>query len=515
MYKFGDKWSYAKLCPLCFSMNRFKAWLGEGLILVPTVLLVGFLLFTFSFHASRLTNLAELLPPETQAFLIVNMRDYWASGGSLEEEAFKTFVGTPYEQITWFDEEMAIAWVDGNRVQLVEMKVKSEAEAYYQALVEGEALVPSESNPKVQCYLAQSLCFREVGKFLAVSNFEEPLLLLEPAGPSLEDQAAYQNVRTRLGHLSSAFAYVNLEETGEDFLKWLSPEDFSPPLFLKSVFTLFPSWGVSVNMEPSGWYMESFTAANKDALHGAYFHPTENYEQNFLPWTKAFAWEWGSQDLSAQLLRLQEIFADMGSSGELIFNSSVENTFSKLFGQVDLQEVLILLDGESYFGWTSSDDFLCILALDEGDLQLAQELKTAFVETYKFKDIYTGEQGETKAELTALTEFAKDYEGTHYQVIKAGDEVVAAIAFTQKAAIVAASEEQLLAVLDRKDGRQSGRNLEEMEVLLPGSNEIWILDSAFLPEGHILKTRLSTLTRLMSTRKIFDDGVFTRTSLLR
>ncbi len=496
-------------------MNRFKAWLGEGLILVPTVLLLGFLLFTFSFRSSRLTNIAELLPPETQAFLIVNMRDYWASGAPLEEDAFKEFVGAPYEQLTWFGEEMALAWVDGNRVQFAEMKVKSEAETYYRTLVEGEDLIASEENPDVQCYLAQSLCFREVGRFLAVSNFEEPLLLLSPVGETLEDSGAYQNVRGRLGHLGSGFVYANLEETGENFLNWLSPEDFPSPLFLKSVFTLFPSWGLSVKMEPSGWYMESFTAANKDALHGAYFHPTQNYEQNFLTWTKPFAWEWGTQDLSAQILRLEEIFADMGSSGQLIFNSSLETMFSKLFGKVDLQKVLTLLDNEAYFGWTSSDDFLWIVALDGGDLQVAQELKTDFVQTFKFKDMYTSEQGETKAELEALTEFAKDYEGTHYQVIKAGEEVVCAIAFTEKAAIITANEEQLLAVLDRKDGRQSGRNLEEMEVLLPGSNEIWILDSAFLPEGHILKTRLSTLTRLMSTRKIFDDGVFTRTSLLR
>jgi hypothetical protein len=174
-----------------------------------------------------------------------------------------------------------------------------------------------------------------------------------------------------------------------------------------------------------------------------------------------------------------------------------------------LAEVFPLLSGESYVGWTSAQDFLFILELTDGNRASAQTMHDRFVQNYTFKRLYT-EDGEQKAELMHLTETAKD----GYSLYTAGEQTVVAMAFTDDALIIAPDEAALLATLDRQSG-QSGRDLSEMSVLLPGSNQIWILDSAFLPEGNILGTYLSTLTRLMSTRKLFDDGIFTRTSLLR
>ncbi len=488
-------------------MNRLKAWLGEGLILVPTVLLLGFLLFTFSFRLGRLSDLAEILPVETEAFFVVNMDDFAASGSPVDEAYFKEFLGVPLSELTWFKRDLGVAWIDGNVVQFLEMESKAGAEDFISTLVEGAELTASPLDEDVRCYEIESLCFLFERDFLVFSGSPEALAAATAPGPSLKSSDGYQNVRGRVGHLESGFVYVDLQTVQNLF-----PQS----LFLKSVLEIFPAWGASVRMEPEGWYAESFTSVNKDLIGGAYFHPNANYEQKFLPWTKTFAWEWGTQDLAAQILRMQEIFAELGSTGEMIFTSSLESNLEEFFGDVDLSDVLSLLDGESYFGWTSAEDFLFIVELDSNeDRQKADALKTSFEETFTFKRNYTEEDGEEKAELLSVNEISKEYEGQNYLVLQAGEEVVAAIAFTEAAAIITASEEDLFAVLGRKNGRQSGRSLAELSVLLPGSNEIWILSSAFLPEGNILKTRLSTLTRLMSTRKIFDDGVFTRTSLLR
>lgn len=488
-------------------MNRLKAWLGEGLILVPTVLLLGFLLFTLSFRSGRLSDLAEILPAETEAFFVVNMDDFTASGSPIDEAYFKEFLGVPLSELTWFKRDLGVAWIDGSVVQFLEVDSKAAAEDFFSTLVEGAELTASPLDQDVRCYEIESLCFLFERDFLVFSGSPEALATVNAPGSNLESSDQYQNVRGRLGHLESGFVYVDLQ---------MVPDLLPQSLFLKSILEIFPAWGASIRMESEGWYAESFTSVNKELIGGAYFHPNTNYEQKFLPWTKTFAWEWGTQDLSAQLTRMQEIFAGLGSTGEMIFVSGVESRLEELFGDMALNEALPLLDGESYFGWTSAEDFLFILELEnDEDRMAAQGLEGRFAQNFTFKQTYTDEKGEEKAEVLSLSEVPKEYNGHSYTLIKAGEATVGALVLTDDSAIMAASEEILFEVLDRKDGLQSGRNLEELSVLLPGSNEIWILSSAFLPEGHILKTRLSTLTRLMSTRKIFDDGVFTRTSLLK
>lgn len=487
-------------------MDRFKAWLSEGLILVPTVLLLGLILFTLTFRLGSLSNVAEVLPADTEAFFVVNMEDFATSGSPLASPYFTEFLGTPLAELTWFKRDLAVAWIDGSTVQFLEMDSRGDAETFFTTLVEGEVIKTSELNEAVRCYEIAAFCFRFIDGLAAFSSSPEALAALGGLTPRLENTSAYQNVRGRLGHLQSGFAFVNLASAHAQ----LSSLTGLQPLFLESILQIFPAWGASVRMESTGWYAESFTAVNKDVINGAYFHPTQKYEQKFLPWTKSFGWEWGTADLAAQITRMQEIFAKLGSTGEMIFTSSLESQLNHTFGSTTLEEALPLLTGETYIGWINPDDFLFMFELTTENRPAAQTLKDRFVQNYTFKDLYTGEKGDQKAELLHLTETTKD----GYSVYTAGEETVAAIAFTEEALIIAPDEAALLAALDRRSG-QNSRSLEEMSVLLPGSTEIWILDGAFLPETNILKTHLSTLTRLMSTRKLFDDGIFTRTSLLR
>ena len=140
-------------------MNRLKAWLGEGLILVPTVLLLGFLLFTLSFRLGRLSDLAEILPAETEAFFVVNMEDFAASGSPVDEMYFKEFVGVPLSELTWFKRDLGVAWIDGNVVQFLEVESKQAAEDFFSTLVEGGELTVSSLDEDIRCYEIESLCF--------------------------------------------------------------------------------------------------------------------------------------------------------------------------------------------------------------------------------------------------------------------------------------------------------------------------------------------------------------------
>ena len=102
-------------------MDRFKAWLSEGLILVPTVLLLGLILFTLTFRLGALSNVAEILPADTEAFFVVNMEDFAVSGSPISSPYFTEFIGTPLAELAWFKRDLAVAWIDGNTIQFLEM----------------------------------------------------------------------------------------------------------------------------------------------------------------------------------------------------------------------------------------------------------------------------------------------------------------------------------------------------------------------------------------------------------
>lgn len=497
------------------SMQRLKAWLAEGLILVPTVLLLGLILFTLGFRLGKLTNVAELLPQETEAFFMLNREDYLASGSPMQSPVLSEFYGTSLNDLDWIGRDMGLAKIDGHTVSMLQVKSKENAAAFFTTLFPNSKPVENVLNEEVYCFEAEALCYRFERNLLFSSSSPEALSKL--AGKTtVEDAASYQNMRSRLSHLGSAFIYVDLQKNQKEFLAWLSEQGIREPLLLESLLTLFPAWGASIRMEQEQWIMESFTAVSKELIDGAYFHPTERYEQQFLPWTRSFAWEWGAQDLAAQVERLREIFTSWGESSEVIFASSIQQLTAAMLRVGTVEDWMTLLDGESYFGFSSPQEFLFIVELNEmKDAQTVQSLKTQMLQNAQYKTTFTENNGEEKAEWHVLSEYKKTYHDQNYTLCMVGEELAFALAITSEAVIVAGTEELLLNTLDAQMGLSTGRDLSEIEVLLPGSDEIWIFNGAFLPEEHILKSPLSTLTRLMSTRKIFDDGIFSRTSLLK
>ncbi len=488
----------------------------EGLLLCSILLLAIFMMIALYVRLNALANPAALLPAEeTEGFLVLSREDYVATTPT-PSEFVSTVLGHPADKLTWLSRDLAFASVDGNWVTFLQINSTSGAQTFLDSLkTEGEEY----TGEVARCFVSLPTCFLFLDDFLVLSSSPETLTLLDEAQFSahkLSDSSDYQNVRGRLPAFSSGFLYVNLENARRQLTRYANSIGISEPGFLESVFQIFPAFGASLRMESTGWYVESFTPVDKSALNGeAYYHPVAKYEQNFLAWTQPFAFEWGGENIGAQLTRLSEIFAQLNSTASLVFESSLEETLREILGTTTFEEILPLLDGEYYLGYTPDNSFLALIELDnEEELQTAGQLKDRFAQNYSYKKLSTDDKGETRAELLPLTTSLLDYTDHQYYKFEADGQTVAVIAFSDNLAIVASSEEVLFATLERISGGQSSRPLEDFMVLLPGSDEIFILNSAFLPEESILNSLLSTFTHLASTRKLFDDGVTARTSLL-
>ncbi len=501
-------------------IEQIKTWLTEGLLLCAILLLAIFLGIAIFVRSNALVDIAALLPAEeTEGFLVL----------SREDSPYPTdFLGHPLAELTWLGRDLAYASMDGEWATFYEINSQNSAQTFLDSLkVEGEEYIEHEN--RVDCFVSLPVCFTFLDDFLVTAPLPETLQLLQNATTKLSNSADYQNVRGRIADLRSGFIYINLQKAREELIRYASLQGISEPGFLESVFRIFPAFGAGIRMEQTGWYVESFTAVDKTLLGGEpYFHPTVKYDQMLLPYSQAFAIEWGGQDLSAQITRIQEILPALNSTASLVFESSLETWLAEIFGQDAITEPdflanqLPLFDEEFYFGLTPGEDFLLILELTgEEDLQKAGQLKDRFVQNYEAKNLKTTEQGETRAELSKITTELKTYQSVQTYIFNSADAPLAAFALLEDKAILAGSEETLNGALDRilsgplTEGELTKRRaIEDFRVLLPGSDEIFILNGAFFPEESILNALLSTFNTLASTRKLFDDGVYTRTSLL-
>ena len=488
-------------------IEQIKTWLTEGLLLCAILLLAIFLGIAIVVRSNALANVATLLPAEeTEGFLVLSRKN---------SPYPSDLLGRPLSELSWLGRDIAYASLNGEWATFYEINSQNNAQTFLDSLkTEGEEYIEKEN--RVDCFVSLPVCFTFLDDFLVTSPLPETLQSLHNADAKLSDSADYQNVRGRIAGLRSGFVYINLQKAREELIRYASLQGIPEPGFLESIFRIFPAFGTGIRMEQTGWYLESFTAVDKNTLGGEpYFHPLVRYDQILLPYSQPFAIEWGGQDLAAQITRIQEILSAQNSTAGLIFESSLESRLTEFFGQTALTEQLTLLDEEFYFGYTPGKDFLLMVELTgEGDVQKAGQLKDRFVQNYLAKNLQTLGNGEKRAELSSITTVLKSYGNVQTYIFTTGSTPLAAFALLEDKALLAGTEETLNQTLDAYSGRQNRRSMEDFRVLLSGSDEIFILNSAFFPEESILNTLLSTFTTLASTRKLFDDGIYTRTSLL-
>ena len=451
------------------------------------------------FRLNALPDLAKILPADdTVVFVMV---DKSAALSILKEKI-------PLSTQAWVD-RVGWAKVGDSTATFLQVNSSQDADHYLASLKsQDETLSTARATRSlwsgVTCYsLSQNPCYTWVGGLLVLSDDETLLQTIQKVAakeePSLRQNPDYQNVDSRLASWNGGMAYVNLKK------------------ILPAPFDFFPAIGVSMQSANDIWTMESFLSVDKSLLNGeSYWHPSQKYEARFLPWTPGtLAFEWGGRDSGSQAQKMDTLVRLRDSTLEGLLHTQLQTKLEKLFGPVDFTtELAPLLSGEQYFGFTPSADFLFLTQLDSNDeIQKALDLKDRFGGNYLFLKTFQTESGETQGRFVPLTQSTGQYQNYQYYEFTAEGEEVATVLVTEDTAIVSGKQQTAFDTVDRMKGLTAARPLDSFTPLLPGATELWSVHCQLLSDGSILGSLLAGLDTFTAARKLFDDGIFTRSTL--
>ena len=522
-------------------LYRIETLLSEGVLAACVLLFLSILGFFVYVKLEELKDFSALLPAEdTLVYVTADARDYLKSADELPAESpvdlesisnwMELLIQLPMEEMTWFKGDLAFAWIDDQPVAIFKTRSVEETLTSYKSLLQGEETLMADAQygMPVHSFSAHALHLAFFGNTVVVSQKIEPIALMIAAKKgeleSLKQSADYQNVRSRLPITSSTFFYVNLPKSKLVLTQLLAKTGAFEPAFLQPLLAAFPAFGGTVHMESDGWYMETFLAVDKTLLDNKGLMRLEDkYLQAFLPASsESMAVEWGGANLYGKTQQLLDLLKQTGPTSSLLLESVIRSSAQDLFGErLNLEEELYpLLDQEFWLGLTPG--FAFMIQLEPGESSQAYKLKDLFVQNFELKEKQDRTVAmldgtpitEVQAELFPVTQEEKNHEGTPYFELRAHDAPLLYVSILEDAVIVASEEDQFFLMLDRFQGRVEPRALNQIGVLLPGSEEIIILNVDSLPVDNPLREVLSGFTSFSSTRKIFDDGIFTRHSLL-
>jgi len=481
----------------------------KALFLTSLLAAFGLAFTAVLFRLDALPKLAKILPKEdTEFFAIFTLKPDWAS-----------FMGTPVTQLPWID-SWGLAQVKGQKLSLAEVNDTAAAQAFLDAtLIPGQVRTETRATQSlwstIYCNPAPSTtCFTWIGDLLFTS--EDPSILdsiqkvASHQEASVADSPHYQNVNSRLASWTGGFVYADLEKLQPDWLQTSGA--------MEALLKLYPVFGATLRQQAGEVTAESFLAVNKNSIGGgAYWHPTQKYEAKLLPWTPdTFAFEWGGLDASAQWEQIKALLQSLDPSARELADADFTTRLKSLFGpDVDFtRDLAPLLDGEQYLGFTPGKDFLALTQLNSPEeISLASRLKDQFGAHHLFAQNFQTPSGETQARSVPLVQSTGQYNGIQYYSFTAEGEPVATVLFLENLAIVGSSEQVVFDALDRIQKTQTARDLDSWKDLLSGADEIFSVHCLLLPDGSILKTLFNGFNTVVSTRKLFDDGIFTRSSL--
>lgn len=515
------------------AIYKMQLYVSESLLIASLLLAALIFVFFIYMRSQKLPDLAAILPAEdTFAFATFSIEAYLASADSLPPESpfavsklqipFEYYLGSSPEALDFVDDKIGIAFVSEEPVVFFKIKSEKKALKYLKTL-----LIPDEElteEKEVYSYpLSHPFSFTFAGNLLAFSTEPEILEEILADNKKISDTENYQNLRSRLQYFSSGFFYSNLPKTRLYIAQAFAKIGLNEPGFMESLFQIFSSFGGTITMSESGWNLETFTAVDKSRIENeAFFRYDTKYEQKLLTYLpENFLFEWGGHNVKAQVFRMIDLLNNLHSSAALIFESSIKALALQYLGEgVDLEkEIYPLLDGEYLFAM-SPESVVLILEITAEESSEIYKLRDLFARTYQYKnerqvevEIDGNKVTETQATLAPLDQIEKTYEGHSYVEWKASDKSFATIAIMDDKVILASNEKDLFDILDKMDGRIEKRSIRDYGQLLSGSDEISILHIELLPEGNILRNLLNGFKNFATTRKVFDDGIFTRHSL--
>jgi hypothetical protein len=471
--------------------ERIKRFLPEGIFVAALVLLLLMISLTTFMRLTGLPNVAEILPAEgTSAFITINTEDYLAS----VENPSPLITDLTNTEIS--GDHIAFAYIQGELVPLIEVNSKFKAKNFLET--------------------AQITDYIFLKKFLVMTPTQTVRTALESVNDgaaTVESTSWHQNARGRLPYSASAQAFADLRTSRTNLVQLLGEIGYYEPGYLETILQIFSSGGVSIKMTPEAWDAELFVAVDKDQINGeAFFSHKLKYRKEFieLP-SKEYAFEWGGHDLSSQLLQMSELLAILNPSASLFFDGAVQEKAKTYFGsEISLEELCLILTDEYYFGWTPGETATLIL---ETDQETAETLKDLFAANYIFSENYSSSNGEIRATNSNLEGTSAEYNGDRYYRFGVGENTLLRLAILEDSSIMSTSEDEFFAILDKIQTGQNLTSSSDLGSLLIGADELTAINLALFPEEHILRTLLDNFDKISSSRKIFDDGVYSRYSM--
>lgn len=497
--------------PTPASVKRVLSYASESIFVVALVMVTLLVSIGTFVRMNRLTNVAQFLPENTHAFVVVNAEDYLESVETLPN-LFEDFLGQSLEELPWFKRDLALAWIDDEVLQFVEVNSKPQAKIFMDSLmIEDEVMI---SHQDYKCYeVSQPSCYTFRGHFLVIGPSEA----LEGLEPGLEADPNYQNVRNRLPYDTSLFAYVNADLVRQDFLTSLGEMSIWEPGYLESVLQIFPAYGIAVKMTPEEWTSESFIPVDKSVLGGAaFFHPKVKYHGDLAQFApEGFQFEWSGTELHSQYITLMSHLEKLNSAASIVLGEEIQSIWAKHFGAASLEGFGPILDQEQLIAWTPNESMIWMLEIDnEEDRALALSLKDYFLASYKHSEPITNEKGEVLAQNQALDASKVDYKGDSYIQITANGVPRYFLAVLDDLAIASNNSEYFFETLDRWNGRADLRDLSQIRPVLLGADQSLRLDMTIYPESHIINLLLPGVETWINSTKTFDDGIYSRSILL-
>lgn len=495
------------------ALKHFQDILSEGIFISSLALLLAVISFATFFRIMQLPNLAEALPADsTSGYIVIETESYLSS--VVEPSPMITDLLTYSVPAQKTEDE------DGEgENELLTMDFGGSYIAF--ALIEGE-LVPMidvASKSKVKDFMETAGIddYMYVKGFLVMTPSQRVRSALESVkegAQTVEETAEYANARGRLPYFSDAFAFVDMRATRMELVQLLGEFGYYEPGYFETILEIFPAAGVSIKMGQGQWEAELFISIDKEQLNGEGFYSSNSsYKHKLVDYsTGGYAFEWGGQDLANQLQRISEILAIRNTSAKVFFDGSLKEKFTDFFGsQISLEEIYSALHGEYYLGWTPGSSLMFMADIEDEDAQYqAQLLKDAFAANYTHLHKYESENGEVKANVVNLEGTTAEYEGVRYYRFGHGEETLIRLAITEELAVVSTSEAEFFATLDKIRTGQNLNQSSDTDKLFMGADEISALNLEIFSEDNILKSLLDNFDKILSSRKIFDDGVYSR-----
>ncbi len=449
--------------------KRFYTFLSETVFLLSFLAAFSFVALAFFSRINSLSNLAEYLPENTQAFFVVNTQKYIASSISdMPNFYWQDFFDQDPLTLKWFKRDIALAWLNNEIVGFIETRSISQADNFMEStLLEGEKFI---KNGNISCYDEEFFkCFTYRGDFLVFGSGNA----LSSLESGLESESSYINVRSRLPYKGDFFAYINFKNMERNSMTLLS--EYLPEVF--------PTFGISIKMKLGEWDAESFLAVDKSLLKGdALFRPNFTLQSkiaSLIPQDSAL--KWSGVEAGSFILSLMDNLPDLDLPDNL---------------EAIFKNYTSLLDGEQTLSWKSDGGFLWILEVDDPKSDLTLGLKDEIVSYFTSKD-------------PNLRPEIKTYYDDEYYLLESKEGKIY-FAAMQDIILLSQNKDDFFSILDSLRYSQDRSKMEEQVPLLSGGQQSLSLDMTILQKSPIMSTLFKREGSLTAGVKIFDDGFYFR-----